>query len=134
MITLAEAKVDDQVAVRGSDHNLYWIGTVVEVNTEKLFLRVLSRRFEGNLKHAYWYNHEGKHTNEHGRVLKRVPWAVGTIQPLTEEIRAIIAYQDELEHFMGVRTWHYGLLKDATIEQVQALIVLLQQKAETRLK
>jgi hypothetical protein len=125
---LAEAQPGDLVAVGGAYGDPYWIGTVLEINPEKKLLRVLSKRFETSVLRfkAPWYNHEGRYTNARGDVLKRVPWATGTICPLTEEIQRMIAYQDVLETLTGFRTWHYGLLKDATLEQVQALIAVLQ--------
>src|SRR5229473_615656 len=87
MQTLAEAQPGDLVAIGGTWNNPYWPGTVLEINPGKKLLRVLSKRFEHRASFpGCWYNHEGKYTNAQGKVLKRIPWGIGTIEPLTKQI------------------------------------------------
>lgn len=129
--TLEEAQPGDLVAIKGAWNDPYWRGTVAEVHPQRGLLRVVSERFEGNGRQLeqHWYNHQGQATNPQGKPYKRVGWDVGSIEPLTEHIRQQLLYQEALETLTGFRTWHYGLLKDATLDEVRALIGLLQQRS-----
>jgi hypothetical protein len=128
---LEEAQPGDLVAIKGAWSDPYWKGTVAEVHLQKGLLRVVSERFEGNGRQfeQHWYNYQGQATNRQGKPYKRVGWDVGSIEPLTEHIRQQLLYQEALETLTGFRTWHYGLLKDATLDEVRALIGLLQKRS-----
>ena len=127
--SLAEAREGELVAVKGAYSEPYWVGIVLARNEQKRLLCVWSERFTRSCRNpeqdGYWYNFQGVYTNAQGRVHKRVPWGVGTIEVLTEAIRDEITHQVEAEKLSGFRTFHYGLLKEADLPQLQALVAYL---------